>query len=157
MEFIVALLLLACAILVIVAAVRRWPRPVPEKIEEPLPVAHSLLPRKGSPGSATSAQLASLHASGLEGFDFEKLSREQAQILIDGAKYLDDVWVQEFKLDRAAQPPAAREKALEWLLSHESFIERAVVFEEAHDLSSDEELPKDTCYWHIAGLFREAK
>ena len=155
MQLIIALVLLVCALIVTFAAVRRLEL-LEAKSGDTLPAAHALLPKVGEPGTVTTEHLTLLQKAGLDQFDLSRLSGQQAPILLDAVKYLEDVWEQEFEKDRTELPRAARDKALEWVLRHESFIERAVVFEEAHDLSNDEELPKDTCYWHVASIFRDA-
>ena len=155
MELIVALALFACAVAVTVEAVRRLRRR-PARAEDKLPTAHALLPKVGEPRSITEDQMAPLREAGLGQFDLQQLSRQQASILLDAVKYLDDVWEQEFKRNRAELPHAARDEALTWILRHESFVERVVVFEEAPGHLNDEDVPKDTCYWHVASLLRNS-
>ena len=149
--YIALALLVAAALLAGVAIKTLWqraPEPGPQRSN-----ANHLLPAVGEPATITEAQLEFLTPRRVDQFDLSELSRRQAAILIDSVKYIDDVWQHEVARDPSELSLERRNAALEAILTHASYLERVVVFEEAQSPRQDD-LPKDGCYWHVVGIFQ---
>ena len=153
MEFLLSLLLLVSAGLLSVLAIKGLLRK--PKDQAPKPADDLPLPAVGEPGTASGSRRARLQKAGLNALALDRLSKEQAEILLSCLHYVEGVWEDTFESDRSALPPDLRQNAVRVILTHDSYLDCALALERSNLGAANRTLPKDNCYRHVAALLAQ--
>lgn len=154
MELLAGLVLLVAAVIVARLAVRSFVRRREEPKARTLPQLQTQLPKVGTPGSATREQLARLRKSALPALDWAVLSDKQATILVDCLHYIEAVWERDFDRRPAELSAEAVEAAVSEILTHPSYCERVVTWDEGYYEAGEKIVPDDACHTAIMNVLR---
>jgi len=145
MELILALLLIAAAFVasrIAILSIRSKYKDSKPKTDS---VLQSKLPVIGEAGSASHQQRTLIKKHGIQDLQFEKLSSEQASILLDCADYIEAIRAQESRKLGADLPSQGQNKALRLILDHNSYRERVSTWHQAHKAEREFDVPEDAC------------
>ncbi len=154
MELLAGLVLLVAAILVARLAARALFRRREAPKARTLPQLQAQLPKVGTPGSATPEQLARLQKSALPALDWAVLSDKQATILIDCLHYIEVVWERDFERRSVELPVEILEAAVSEILTHPSYCERVVTWDEGYYEAGEKVVPDDACHTAVMNVLR---
>ena len=156
MELLIGLALLVAAIFAARLAVRSFMRRGEEPQAATLPRLQAQLPNIGTSGSATSEQVARLRKSALPSLDRAVLSDRQATLLIDCLHYVETIWGRDFDRRPGDLSAEVLEAAVGEILTHPSYCERVVTWDEGYYEAGEEVVPDDACHTAVMHVLKGA-